>query len=52
MQGIPPTQEGHRGEFFRDYHMEAEGYDKEFMKKHDEDLNNTLIFVSVCVEFW
>jgi hypothetical protein len=24
----------------------AEEYDKEFMKKYDEDLNTTLIFVS------
>lgn len=26
----------------------AEEYDKEFMKRYDEDLNTTLIFVSLC----
>ena len=40
------------------YRKEAEDYDREFMKKHDEDLNTTLIFVSstwcagVCVLTW
>jgi len=27
------------------YRHEAEEYDREFIKKHDEDLNTTLIFV-------
>ena len=40
------TQEDHRARFFEDYRKEAEDYDKEFMKKYDEDLNTTLIFVS------
>ena len=40
------TQEDHRARFFEDYRKEAEEYDREFMKKYDEDLNTTLIFVS------
>ena len=28
------------------YRREAEEYDREFIKKYDEDLNTTLIFVS------
>ena len=43
---IPPTQEDHRARFFEHYRKEAEEYDREFMKKYDEDLNTTLIFVS------
>ena len=31
------------------YHREAEEYDREFIKKYDEDLNTTLIFVRVFV---
>ena len=38
-------QEGLRAQFYEHYRKEAEEYDKEFMKKHDEDLNTTLIFV-------
>ena len=45
-QDVPPTQEDYRGKFFKHYTKEAEEYDKDFMKKHDEDLNTTLIFVS------
>jgi len=41
-----PAQEDHRSRFYEHYHKEAEGYDREFMKKYDEDLNTTLIFVS------
>ena len=43
-----PLQDGLRAEFYTHYRKEAEEYDKEFVKKHDEDLNTTLIFVS-CV---
>ena len=39
------SQEHHRAKFYEHYRKEAEEYDKEFMKKHDEDLNTTLIFV-------
>ena len=44
--GLSSTQEEHRVRFYADYRKEAEEYDKEFMKKYDEDLNTTLIFVS------
>jgi len=42
-----PTQEDHRVRFFGHYRKEAEEYDKEFLEKYDEDLNTTLIFVSL-----
>ena len=45
-QDPPSTQEDPRARFFEDYGNEAEEYDREFMKKHDEDLNTALIFVS------
>ena len=35
-----------RWKFYDKYKMEVDGYDKDFIKKHDEDLNTTLIFVS------
>ena len=38
-------QEDPRAEFYKHYHKEAEEYDKEFIKRHDEDLGTTLIFV-------
>ena len=41
-----PTQEDPQGEFYKAYRKEADEYDKEFIKKYDEDLNTTLIFVS------
>ena len=40
-------QEHFRIEFYKRYQKEAEGYDKVFMKKYEDDLNNTLIFVSL-----
>lgn len=33
--------------FYDKYYKVAEEYDKVFMKKHEEDLNTTLIFVSL-----
>ena len=39
------TQKDFRAEFYEHYRKEADEYDKEFMKRHDEDLNTTLIFV-------
>jgi len=45
-QDVPPTQEDHQAQFYNGYRKVAEEYDKEFLKKHDEDLNTTLIFVS------
>jgi len=38
-------QEDFRAQFYERYRKEAEEYDRDFMKKHDEDLNTTLIFV-------
>lgn len=38
-----------RVKFYDKYHKVAEEYDKVFMKKHEEDLNTTLIFVSTDV---
>ena len=45
-QDSPQTQEDHRAKFYERYRHEAEEYDREFIKKYDEDLNTTLIFVS------
>ena len=45
-QDVQPTQEDHQDLFYEDYRKVAEEYDKEFLKKYDEDLNTTLIFVS------
>ena len=36
-----------RVKFYDKYYKVAEEYDEVFMKKHEEDLNTTLIFVSV-----
>jgi hypothetical protein len=36
-----------RTEFFKQYEEEAKAYDDQFEKKYDNDLNITLIFVSV-----
>ena len=38
-------QEDVRAEFYEVYRKEAEIHDKDFIKKYDEDLNTTLIFV-------
>jgi len=47
------TQEDHRTKFYEMYRHEAEEYDREFIKRCDEDLNTTLIFVcflcSLCL---
>ena len=50
-QNMLLTQEDPRGQFYEVYRKEAEEYDKEFMKKYDEDLNTTLIFVSCISSF-
>jgi len=36
-----------RVEFYDKFQREADEYDSDFMKKYDEDLNTTLIFVSI-----
>jgi len=43
-----PRQEYLRARFYRHYQREAEEHDREFMKKYDDDLNTTLIFVSLA----
>ena len=45
-QDLPPTHDDCRARFYEHYRKEAEEYDKETIKKYDEDLNTTLIFVS------
>lgn len=40
-----PAQEDYKARFYESYRNVAEGYDKEFLKKYDEHLNTTLIFV-------
>ena len=45
-QGLQSAQEDYRTRFYEMYRHEAEDYDREFIKKYDEDLNTTLIFVS------
>ena len=46
-QDILPLQEDYKALFYEDYHKTSEEYDKQFLKKYDEDLNTTLIFVSL-----
>lgn len=41
------TASSARVEFYDKFQREADEYDRDFMKKYDEDLNTTLIFVSV-----
>lgn len=42
-----PTREDPRFGFNGEYCKEAGEYDKEFVKKHDGDMNANLIFVSL-----
>jgi len=42
---VGSTQKDFRAEFYEHDRKEADEYDKEFMKRHDGDLNTTLIFV-------
>jgi len=41
------TASGARGDFYDKFQREADERDRDFMKKYDEDLNTTLIFVSI-----
>jgi len=41
------TASSARVEFYDKFQREADEYDSDFMKKYDEDLNTTLIFVSI-----
>ena len=40
------VEEDHQAQFYEGYRKAAEEYDNEFLKKHGEDLDTTLIFVS------
>ena len=44
---ITPPQEDPQTQFYKEYRKVAEEYDKDFLKKYEEDLNTTLIFVSL-----
>ena len=44
--GVSSIQVDDQTQLFEDYRKGAEEYDREFMKKYNEDLNTTLIFVS------
>ena len=44
---LPPTVEGYQTQFYETYRREAKDYD-EFIKRYDQDLDTTLIFVR-CV---
>ena len=49
-----PIQEDHQTRFYKGYLKVADEYDNEFFDKYDEDLNTTLIFVSLvssCGEY-
>jgi len=46
-QDVRHTQEDHRARFFEYYRREADDYDREFLRKYDENLNTTIIFVSL-----
>ena len=45
------TTSSARVEFYDKFQREADEYDRDFMKKYDEDLNTTLIFVSFLFVF-
>jgi hypothetical protein len=48
-QGVfTANRENHQAQFYKDYRRAAEEYDKEFLRKYNEDLNTTLIFVSTA----
>lgn len=36
-----------RNEFYAEYQREADDHDREFLKKYEDDLNTSLIFVSI-----
>jgi len=48
LKQLPSVQGDPRAAFYDIYRREAEEYDREFTKKYDEDLNTTLIFVSLA----
>lgn len=42
----PGTASSARIEFYDKFQRAADDYDRDFIKKYDEDMNTTLIFVS------
>ena len=50
-QNDSSNQANFRAQFYENYRKGAEEYDKEFMKKYEEDLNTTLIFVRLARSF-
>ena len=48
---LPQTQEDHQVRFYERYRNMADEYDREFLKKYDEDFNTTLIFVRFASGF-
>lgn len=49
-QNITLTQD-RQARFYENYRKVADEYDKEFLKKYDQDLDTTLIFVSLVSSF-
>ena len=43
----PGTTSNPAVEFYNKFHRAADDHDRDFIKKYDEDLNSTLIFVSI-----
>ena len=48
---MSPIHGDKKARFYEDYRKIAGEYDREFIKKYDEDLNTTLIFVSPTRNF-
>jgi hypothetical protein len=46
------TGEDYQTKFYEDYRKVAQEYDKQFLKKHSEDLDTTLIFVGFSSVFY
>jgi hypothetical protein len=46
-----PAQEDHEARFYERHRKLAKEHEKDFLKKYDEDLGTTLIFVSVMWGF-
>jgi len=44
---LAKTSNSARDEFYNKFQRAADEYDRDFIKKYDEDLNTTLIFVGV-----
>ncbi|KAF9780432.1 hypothetical protein BJ322DRAFT_292408 [Thelephora terrestris] len=46
-QGMSSIEQEHQAKFYEDYRKVAQEFDKEFLKKYEEDLNTTLIFAGL-----